>query len=243
MSARRKYSAVSVAASLCFVLLAGGCAGSGSAVLAPVEPYRVQEAAPRASVLEALGQPDLSSPFGGGRVDAFRHAASRRADGAAQGTTDLAGYLVFYDPQDRVRMAIQTSEKTIAGRIDLFIQCGARQGREAASIQERCVPVIESLYRSERAQEGAKAMELANRSRGLQDYERAEPLYEKALAIAEELHGADSRAVADVLKEYAVLLRASDEPADAKSMEDRVQEILAHEAAAGAGASRETKGR
>jgi tetratricopeptide (TPR) repeat protein len=56
-------------------------------------------------------------------------------------------------------------------------------------------------------------------------YAEAEPLYKRALAISEKALGADHPAVADVLENYASLLRTTGRDSEAEKLEARASAI------------------
>src|SRR5262249_21136268 len=60
---------------------------------------------------------------------------------------------------------------------------------------------------------------------------KAEPLFQRALAIAETSLGAESRLAGQVSTEYAVLLRKTGRKAEAKALESRAQTIRRSHAA------------
>ncbi len=209
-----------------WLLLGGLCAASGAAMAEPDEPYQVPIGLPRQAVLEALQQPAWSGTHRGARADAFqRPPPKRREDHPAQAAYH-AVYLVVYDRHDRALTVIQSDAKDAVRRVGEWAKCGKRHGPNAAKAEARCTPVIEPLYRAQRTADAADAMTQAAQYREAGNQERAESFYQRALAAAEELHGADSRQVADVLKEYAAFLRKTGEIEDAASMEGRIQEIL-----------------
>lgn len=203
-----------------WLLLGSLCAAANAAMAEPAEPYRVPDGLPRPAILGELHQPAWSGTYrGGGRVDAFHRLQP----------TYYAAYLVFYNKHDRANTVIQSNAKDIVRRVGDWIQCGKRYSANPAKTEARCTPLIEPLYRAQRVRDAAEAIQSADHYRKAGNHERAELSYERALAATEELHGADSPPVADVLKEYAAFLRQVGETADAASMESRVQEILSRE--------------
>lgn len=79
--------------------------------------------------------------------------------------------------------------------------------------------------RDARLAEQASLLKQAEHLRASAQYDAAESLYARALAIAQEVDGPDSLAVAAVLRDYAQSLRLAGEEEDAASMDARVRQI------------------